>query len=389
MNIKRKRDRDMKFSKLLATLALSAILFTGCGIKDQNAIIKINDGVVTQAEYDKLMDQSLAQVPFGKVEDLKGNKDGFFYLMTEQRVINQLIVKELLNQEANKRGIKVKGKDVDEAMKKVIDQMGGRDRLMEVLKSNGISVSEFKKDLKSQVRMRKLAQAAGKISVSDKDCENFYKQNPDKFQNPDKVRAAHILIAANAYQIGEDIKAKSKEKISDKDLKAKVEAKMEEKKALAEKIDKELKADKSKFETYVKKYSEDPGSASQGGDLGFFAKEQMVPEFSEVAFSAKPDTISDVVKTQYGYHIIYVKDRRAAGVNPFEKAKTGIKDHLVMEKQIKALDDLIVAAKKNAKIEYMDEQYNPEVIQKKLTKQMDAATAGQASKAKKETAKKK
>ena len=49
MNIKRKRDRDMKFSKLLATLALSAILFTGCGIKDQNAIIKINDGVVTQA----------------------------------------------------------------------------------------------------------------------------------------------------------------------------------------------------------------------------------------------------------------------------------------------------------------------------------------------------
>lgn len=379
----------MKFSKLLATLALCTILFTGCGLKDQNAIIKVNNGAITQSEYDKMMDQSLAQVPFGKPEDLKGNKDGFFYLMTEQRVVNQLIVKELLEQEADKRGIKVSGKDVDEAMKKVIDQVGGRDRLMEVLKNNGVSVSEFKKDLKSQVRMRKLAQAAGKISVTDKDCEKFYKQNPDKFQNPDKVRAAHILIAANPYQLGEEIKSKSKEKISDKDLKAQVEAKMAEKKALAEKIDKELKADKSKFETYVKKYSEDPGSASQGGDLGFFAKEQMVPEFSEVAFNAKPDTISDVVKTQYGYHIIYVKDRRAAGITPFEKAKTSIKDHLVMEKQIKALDDLIAAAKKNAKIEYVDEQYNPEVIQKKLTKQMDKATGGQASKVKEQEKKSK
>ena len=75
----------MKFSKLLATLALSAVLFTGCGIKDQNAIIKINNKAITQAEYDQLMDQSLTQVPFGKPEDLKGNKDGFFYLMTEQR----------------------------------------------------------------------------------------------------------------------------------------------------------------------------------------------------------------------------------------------------------------------------------------------------------------
>ena len=94
----------------------------------------------------------------------------------------------------------------------------------------------------------------------------------------------------------------------------------------------------------------------------------MVPEFAKVAFDSKPDTVSDVVKTQFGYHIIYVQDRRAAGVTPYEKAKSGIKDYLTTEKQIKALDDLTAAAKKKAKIEYMDERYNPEVIQKKLTK---------------------
>ena len=177
----------MKASKLLVTLALSAVLFTGCGVKNQNAIIKINDQAITKAEYDKLIDKNIGQSPFGKLGDLKGNKDGFLYLMMEQNVINQLIITELLDQEAQERGIKVTNKDVDEALRKTMDQMGGRDRLLEVLKANGISVSEFKKDLKVQVKMQKLATSAGKIEVSDKECEKFYKENPDKFKNPEMV----------------------------------------------------------------------------------------------------------------------------------------------------------------------------------------------------------
>ena len=378
----------MKASKLLVTLALSAVLFTGCGVKNQNAIIKINDQAITKAEYDKLIDKNIGQSPFGKLGDLKGNKDGFLYLMMEQNVINQLIITELLDQEAQERGIKVTNKDVDEALRKTMDQMGGRDRLLEVLKANGISVSEFKKDLKVQVKMQKLATSAGKIEVSDKECEKFYKENPDKFKNPEMVRASHILVSANAWQIQQDLTLNGKREIPQEELKAQVEAKMDAKKAEAEKLAKELKADKTKFAEYAKKYSDDPGSAKQGGDLGFFPKEAMVPEFSKVAFEAKPDTVSDVVKTQFGYHIIYVQDRRAAGVTPYEKAKSGIKDYLTTEKQIKALDDLTAAAKKKAKIEYMEERYNPEVIQKKLSRQVDDATGGQASKVKEEFKKK-
>ena len=82
----------MKGSKLLVTLAVSALLFTGCGIKNQNAIIKINDKAITQAQYDELIDKSIAQSPFGKMGDLKGNKDGFLYLMMEQQVINLEII---------------------------------------------------------------------------------------------------------------------------------------------------------------------------------------------------------------------------------------------------------------------------------------------------------
>ena len=374
----------MKASKLLVTLALSAVLFTGCGVKNQNAIIKINDQAITKAEYDKLIDKNIGQSPFGKLGDLKGNKDGFLYLMIEQNVVNQLIITELLEQEANDRGIKVTNKDVDEALKKSMDQMGGKDRLIEVLKANDVSVKEFKNDLRNQVKMQKLANSAGNIEVSDKECEKFFKENPAKFQNPEKVRASHILISANPHQIQQDLTLDGKRDIPKEELIAQVEAKMAQKKEQAEKLAKELKADKTKFAEYAKKYSDDPGSAKQGGDLGFFPKEAMVPEFAKVAFDSKPDTVSDVVKTQFGYHIIYVQDRRAAGVTPYEKAKSSIKDYLTTEKQIKALDDLTAAAKKKAKIEYMDERYNPEVIQKKLSRQVDDATGGQASKVKEE-----
>jgi parvulin-like peptidyl-prolyl isomerase len=379
----------MKASKLIVTLALSAVLFTGCGIKSQKAIIKINDKAITQAQYDEAIDKSLANSPLTQLGDLKGNKDGFLYLMTEQKVINDLIIRELLDQEASSRGIKVSNKDVDSELQKVMEQVGGRERLAEILKQNGVSASELRKDLKNQVKMQKLANSVGNISISDKDCESYYKKNLDKFKNPEQVRASHILIEANPYQIQEDIRAKSKKEISESDMKAKVEAKMAEQKELAEKLAKELQADKSKFAQYAKKYSADTGSSKQGGDLGFFAKDQMVPEFANVAFTIKPDTVSDVVKTQFGYHIILVQDRRAAGTAPYAKVKEQIRNYLSTEKQIAALDSIVSAAKKKATIEYMDERYNPDVIQKKLSKQVDDATGGAASKVKEQSKSKK
>ncbi len=381
----------MKGSKILATLMLSAILFTGCGLKDQQAIIKINDGAVTQKDYDDLMNQQLAQSPFAKmgVGDMKGNKDGFLYLMTEQRVINQLIIQEILNQEAKARGIKVTNKDVDESVKKIMDKMGGRDQLMNVLKQNGVSVADFKKDVRNQVKMQKLANSAGKIDVKDADCKKFYDQNIDKFKHDKQVRASHILVAANPYQIQQELTSDPKKKFEEKELKAKVEEVMAQKKAEAEKLAKELQADNSKFAAYAKKYSEDPNSAKQGGDLGFFAKDTMVKEFADAAFSAKPNTVTEPVKSQFGYHIILVTDRREAGVMPYEKVKSDIKDYLVNEKQIKALDDLTQAAKKKSKIEFVEERYNPEVINKKLHKQVNDISGGAADKLQKEAKDKK
>jgi len=372
----------MRGKQLIATLALSAVLFTGCSLKDQNAIIKVNGKAISKAQYENLIDKTIKASPLGQMGDLKANKDGFLYLMMEQQVVNQLVIEEILNQEAKKRGVKITNKDTEKEIKKIIKQLGGKDRLTETLKTNGISISEFKKDLQTQVKMKKLADASGDTKVTAADCEKYYNDHPEVFKHPDQVRASHILIGANPYQMQLELTDNGKKEIKVEELKATIEKQMKEKEELANKIDKELKADPSKFTEYVNKYSTDDVSKAQGGDLGFFAKEKMVPEFANAAFAAKPNTITDVVKTQYGFHIIMVTDRKAAGTDPYEKAKSSIRDYLKSQKQVVALDKITSAAKKEAKIEYLEDRYNPETIQKKLTNQVNNMTGGEAEKVK-------
>ncbi len=389
MSIKRKEGFYMKKTKLIATLLVAGMLFSGCGIKSQKAVIKINGEAITQHQFDSLMDKAIVQSPFAQMGmgDIKGNKEGMVYLMTAQRVVSQLIVQTLLEQEAKTRGIKVSNKEVNEAITKIMEKMGGKDQVLSVLKQNGVSVSQFKKDVKTQVMMQKLATQTGKVNVTDKDCKEFYDKNVDKFTHGEQARASHILIAANPAQIQSELSEDSKKTYTKEAMQKKVEEKMAAQKALAEKIAKELQADNSKFASYAKKYSADTNSAKQGGDLGFFEKGSMVPEFAIAAFNAKPNTVTNPVKTQFGYHIIMVTDRKAAGTTSFEKAKSDIKEYLTSEKQIKALDDLTIAAKKKSKIEFMDEQYNPEVIEKKLHNQVNEMSNGAADKLRNENKK--
>ena len=97
----------------------------------------------------------------------------------------------------------------------------------------------------------------------------------------------------------------------------------------------------------------------------------MVPEFSKAAFSMKPNTISpNLVKSPYGYHIIMVVDRMAAGQDSFEKAKPDIIAYLENQKQLEAIDKLVESLKKNAKIEYVNPEYNPDTINKTIQDEM-------------------
>ena len=356
-------------AKVASAVLFSAIVLSGCGINpEKDAVVMINDTPITKQQYEQEFKKIEGNPMFKQMGvDLKKDKDGYVGLMIKDKIINELMVKTLLDQAMKKNNIKVSNEEVEKELKSLIDKIGSKDKFNELLKQNGISSADFKKDLKEEVKIKKLVDQLSIVKISDSDTRKFYDSNLDKFKYPDKVRASHILISADADRIREVIKADEKNKdLSEAQIDEKVKQDIAAKYQKAQKILAEVKLDQSKFAKLAKENSDDPGSAEQGGDLGYFTKDQMVPEFANAAFSARPSIVTDIVKSPYGYHIILVKDRIAAGVEPYEKVKGEIAAFLENQKKVEVLQKFLADAKKDAKIVYVDESINPDTIQKEI-----------------------
>ena len=362
----------MKGKKLLITLAASAVLFAGCGLKSGETIIKVNDTNITQAQFDKMFEKQVGNSMISQLGiNIKDSKNTFLYNLIKERVVNELIVKALLDEEIAKRDITVANKDVEDAIKEIVDKVGSKEQLNNILKKNGISANQFKADLKEEIKMKKLAKELGSSDVSDSEAQKFYNDNADKFKYPDRVRASHILISANPAEIAEIVKSDPKNKdLTEEQVQAKVTEEMNAKKAKADKLLAQAKADTTQFAKLAKENSDDTTTAVKGGDLGFFAAQEMVPEFSKAAFALRPNSVSGVVQTQFGYHIIFVTDRMAAGQEPFEKVKNEIKGYLANQKQLQLVDNLVESMKKNAKVEFVNKDYDPSTIRADIQKQI-------------------
>lgn len=364
----------MKINSKIAVMSLlSMILLTGCGFNaSKDAVIMVNDTAITKKQYQTEYDK-LANNPMFKQMgvNLKDNENGYVGLMLKDRLVDELTVRALLEQAFKKNNVKVTNEDIENELKNIIDKVGSKDKFNEILKQNNVSPSQFKKDLKEELMVKNLVSQISIINITEEATKKFYYSNIEQFKYPDKVRASHILISADPERIKEQILAKEENKnMSDADVQKAVKQEIEAKSATAQKIYNELKFDAAKFEKVAKEVSDDPGSASQGGDLGYFTKEEMVPEFSKAAFAAKPSIVNPPVKSAFGYHIILVKDRIAAGTEPYEKVKGEIKSYLENQEKIKVLQNYLEGAKKEAKIEYVDPSFNPEEIQKQIKEEV-------------------
>jgi peptidyl-prolyl cis-trans isomerase D len=156
-----------------------------------------------------------------------------------------------------------------------------------------------------QVLVADQAKVAASLAVSDAQLRQAYSGSMDNFRMPERVKARHILLMTQGKSDAEKKQALTK----------------------AQDLLKQLRGG-ADFADLAKKNSQDPGSAQNGGDLGFIVRGQTVPEFEKVAFTAKPKEISDVVTTQYGYHIIQVMEKEPARVKPFEEVKTALAEEL-------------------------------------------------------------
>ncbi len=181
-------------------------------------------------------------------------------------------------------------------------------------------------------------EVAQKITVSEEDMKSYYEAHKDEFKMPEMVKARHILIRVAPAALEED-KKKAKEK--------------------AEDILKKIK-DGEDFSKLASDLSDDPGSKSKGGDLGFFPKGRMVKPFEDAAFSLKPGETSGIVETQFGFHIIKVEERKDASVEPFEKVKERINQKLLQERVKAKIAEFIDNAMKEAKAEIHPEVFTGE-----------------------------
>lgn len=352
--------------------ALSLAFLVGCSkgpASDNSAkIIKVNDDVITQKMFDKAFD-SAYKTSFlaGRNINLKDPKNKFIYLIYKDKAVNELIVKELILEEAKKRKIEVTNSEIDKAFDETAKKVGSKEKLENMLTMNNINKDDFLENIKMDILTKKLVEnVSPKVNISDAEASEFYNKNKTtKFTFPDMVRAKHILISASPNEIKAKIKAENPN-MAQEEIDKKVAEEMNADKAKAEKIMEQIKKNPSDFDSLAKKYSDDPGSAQKGGDLGFFSKKDMVPAFSKAAFSTLPGQISDLVQTNFGYHIILVVDRKKAGSTPFAEVKNEIKAFLGDQKKIVTLQKVLDSSKNTAKIVYLDNQYNPNNIQKEI-----------------------
>ncbi len=187
-------------------------------------------------------------------------------------------------------------------------------------------IEDVKNSILAQELLKKEIQA--KVKITDEEVKEYYEKNKDKFKEPEQVKARHILIKVDSN--ADERKWKEAE---------------EKAKQIKERIEKG-----EDFAKLAKEFSDDPGTKNRGGELGFFAKGRMVPEFEAAAFALKPGEVSDPVKTAFGYHIIQTLEKKSAKQKEFNQVKEQIRQMLKREKERKLMDKMIAELKKEHKV---------------------------------------
>jgi peptidyl-prolyl cis-trans isomerase C len=281
---------------------------------------------LTRAQLDlevkKKMQEMQGKIPADKITQATA--------AIRKQLVDDFIVRTLLLNEVNRRKIVATDKEIADAMNAMKENIPPGTTLEEFMKKNGVSSEQLRQEITLGIRINKLVNTTktAKAIPSEKEIQEFYKGNKEKFKTPESVHARHILVAKTA---GEEEKAKT--------------AKREK----AENLRKQLLAG-ADFAAVAKENSDCP-SKNQGGDLGTFTKGQMVKPFETAAFSQKKNEIGPVVETDFGYHIIQVIDHQPSKTQTLDKeTKLKISAFLQQKKKYDAFNEIMQGLKAKAHI---------------------------------------
>jgi len=251
----------------------------------------------------------------------------------KQRVVDQMIDDRLTKQEAKKKNIKVSQREIEQGINQVKQRFGSQADFEAELKKGNLTMPKFEKRIEDQLMVMKLLDQEVKSKTkmpTEDEIKDFYSKLQQKMEGKnlgldkrsedelgamarlfkkagaEKVRARHILIRVNKNATQQE-KTDALKKIQD--------------------IQKQLQ-NGADFPELAKKYSEDPGTKEQGGDLGFFTYDDMIPAFAKAAFSTDVGKLSGVITTDFGYHIIKVEEKKAAKKIIYADLKNDMQDYL-------------------------------------------------------------
>ncbi len=241
-----------------------------------------------------------------------------------------LVGAELIYQKAAASGFKATEAEVQAEFTRFAKGFAGDAEMNLALADRGMDRAALMRELAKTVTVaRYIADTIGKkITVTPADVSQYYQQHTEEFRHPDLVRSSHILLRVQDGATGEQDRLARQR---------------------AESILARVKKGED-FAKLAKEYSTD-NSASQGGDLGFTPKGQLVPEYEDVAFSLPVGGISDLVRTQFGYHIIKVTEKKKEGMATLAEVQQELSDFLKNQKTQAELEKLVNQLRAQAKIE--------------------------------------
>lgn len=318
----------MKRGSASLMLVLSVILSAPLKAEVIDRIVAVVNGkAITLSEFKERETPLSKQVS----ESFSGQERDKRLADLKKKVIDSLIEDVLLEQEAEKSGMKVADRDIDEAIEDVkkqnsIDEEG----LKSALKREGLTYEGYRLQIKKQIEKGRLIgqQVRSKVSVTEKDLAEYYEKNRRLFLKDEEIKVSHIL-----FPVSEAASETETERIRGRAL---------------EVLDMVRKG--KDFAELAGKYSQD-ASAGEGGSLGFFKKGHLLPAFEKAAFALKKGEISDLVRTTFGFHIIRVDAIKEATPEPLESVKEKIRSALTSEMMEQRYKEWMEELKRSAVIE--------------------------------------
>ncbi|MDD6031070.1 MAG: peptidylprolyl isomerase [Kiritimatiellae bacterium] len=254
-----------------------------------------------------------------------------------EKAQEQAIGAKLLFARAEQLDLPVDEKAIDAQVANVIQQVGGRDNFVKALAQQKISEDDFRKELAKGCRVDALVQQAcrGVAEPTEQEVADYYAAHQKDFVTQPQVLAQHILVKTEGMDAAD--KAQALEKI--KEIRARIVANTDPGEV------------GQAFAREAGEHSDCP-SGQQGGSLGWFGPGMMVPEFDKASFAMKCGEVSDVIETQFGYHIILKTDEKAGGPQTLVDVADQVRDLLRHEARGRAMDAFVGELRDKAKIEY-------------------------------------